>query len=335
MDRFRAPLLPVRPFGVLIYDMIQRHVPEIFSKEFFYWAKSGMAPTARLARAVVTTNEATQADVRAEYHLDPAHLVLAPVPCEPHARFAHLTPDLIPLPAQHFILNVANAARHKGATMLLRALSRLKARLKDCSPLLVMCGCNTDRFSPSYRGPLTDPYWKSVRALVLSLGLREGHDVLFLGHTSDRRLLGLFQRCSMVVNAASYDNGTFSLIEGHYFGRPTLSARYPAAEVLYQRFEVPVKYFPINDDAALARSIEQTLMETPLTGQALDRARHQLADPKFGSRRYGEQIYDLLVRLAMEGRAERLGRGQDPGHRPPTIPLYPPPFQQSEGAVPA
>jgi glycosyltransferase involved in cell wall biosynthesis len=306
-DRFSAPLLPVRPYGVMVYDMIQKYVPELFPKEFFVQAKKGMAPTARLARAVVTTNEATQSDVADAHHISEDRLTLVPIPCEPHTRFANLVPEPVALPTKPFILNVANTGPHKGAPVLLRAMARLKARMRERSPLLVLCGCFTERFAPSYRGPTSDPHWKMVCQLVQELGLKEHEDVMFLGYANDRQLLDLFQRCATVVNAAKYDNGTFSLIEGHYFGRPVVSSAYPAAEALYRRFEIPVRYFPIDDDAALAALLERTANEQPLTDEALAQVRQCLADSKHGARRYAEQIYDLLVRLAKVGRAERLG----------------------------
>jgi glycosyltransferase involved in cell wall biosynthesis len=311
-DRFTAPLLPVRPFGVVVYDMIQKYVPTLFPKEFFAQVKKGMAPTARLARAVVSTNEASQADVAEAYDIGADRLTLVPIPCEPHTRFANLQAEPVELPPKPFILNVANTGPHKGAPVLLRAMARLKARMREGAPALVFSGCFTERFAPSYVGPGSDPHWAMVRQLVLDLGLREHEDVIFLGYTDDCRLLDLFQRCTVVVNAAKYDNGTFSLIEGRYFGRPVLSSAYPAAAALYRRFEIPIRYFPVDDDAALADLLEQAVNETPLADEALAHVRQRLADPKYSTRRYAERIYDLLVRLAREGRAECAGLNLPP-----------------------
>jgi glycosyltransferase involved in cell wall biosynthesis len=292
----------------MVYDMIQKYVPELFPAEFFVQAKKGMAPTARAARVLLATNEATLRDVAEEYQIAGERLALVPIPCEPHVRFGHLVPAPVPLPSKPFFLSIANAGAHKGAPTLLRALAHLKARLGKKAPMLVMCGCFTERLAPSFKGPLSETHWKMVRRLVLDLDLKEGNDVMFLGYVSDPQLMDLFQRGSGVVNAAKYDNGTFSLIEGHYFGRPVLSSAYPAAEALYRRFEVPVRYFPMDDDAALAALLEQTVNEPPFTDPAIARVRHRLADPQFSARRYAEQIYELLVRLAREGRAERIHR---------------------------
>src|SRR5207245_1673509 len=68
LDRFPLPLLPARPYGVWVYDMIQRYVPEFFGPEFFTnMVQAGMSPTLRNANVIVTTSPATQQDVIDEY----------------------------------------------------------------------------------------------------------------------------------------------------------------------------------------------------------------------------------------------------------------------------
>jgi len=307
-DRFHNALLPARPYGVIVYDMIQRHVPQVFSPTFFAWRERGMFPTIQSAKVVVTTNPATRDDVAAEYGLEAGRLRLVPVACEPHRRFDHLTPDHVPLVDKPFILHAANTGEHKGAGVMLRACGRLKERLGEHAPLLVVCGGYTEYFSPS-REPTTvrdEVHWRNMRTLVRDLDLEEGRDVVFLGFVSDRQLLDLYQRCAAVVNAARYDNGSFCLIEGHYFGRPVISSRYPAAETLCQRFGVPAKYFPIGDAAALADLLVQSVSEPPVTGPSLDEVRARLADPEFSVHRHAERVYEMLVDLARQGREERL-----------------------------
>jgi glycosyltransferase involved in cell wall biosynthesis len=147
-----------------------------------------------------------------------------------------------------------------------------------------------------------------MRTLVRDLELEEGRDVVFLGFVNDRQLLDLYQRCAVVVNAARYDNGSFCLVEGRYFGKPIVSSRYPAAESLCQRFGVPAKYFPIDDAVVLADLLTEAVNEPALSPAALGDLRTQLTDPEFSVRRYAERVYDLLVELAHHGRQERFGQ---------------------------
>jgi glycosyltransferase involved in cell wall biosynthesis len=301
-DRFEAPLLRVRPLGVFVYDMIQRHAPEGFDEGFMRIQAEGIAPTVRGADRIFVTSPATQQDVREEYGLDAERLQLVPVACEPHRRFSGMQPQPVALPRTPFILNVTNAAPHKGAESMIRALSRLKEQLGADAPLLVLCGWDTDQFSRRCQPFL--PYFKRVQTLVVDLGLIEGEDVVFLGQVSDAQLLDLFQRCAAVINSAKHDNGSFSLIEGQYFGKPTVSSDYSAARFLCDRFGVSARFFPIDDHVALASSLRLALAEPTQSDEGLAATRAAMAAPELGYRHYAERIYDALVELGTQGREE-------------------------------
>jgi glycosyltransferase involved in cell wall biosynthesis len=313
LDRFPLPLLPARPYGVWVYDMIQRYVPEFFGKEFFeHWVEAGMSPTLKNAQVVVTTSPATQQDVLDVYGISRQRLRLVPLACEPHERFGTLVAEQVDLPRESFLLYPSNAGGHKGAGVMLRAYARLKERLGDQTPLLVQCGTNSDAFSGHYQPRPTDPpHWAATRSLVADLELEEGRDVVFLGFVSDRQLLDLYQRSLVVINAAKYDNGSYSLIEGRYFGRPLISTEYPAALNLCERFGLPARFVPVDDDAALAKQMHQAMHESPISGGALEDIRRHLADPEYSMRRYAERVYDLLVDLARQGRQQRLARREE------------------------
>jgi glycosyltransferase involved in cell wall biosynthesis len=308
VDRFQAPLLPLRPYGVVVYDMIQRHLPQAFAPVFFQWVKEGMSPTIQNALVVLVTSPATREDVVTEYHLDPSRIQMTPVACEPDRRFNDLKCEHVPLPRDPFILCVANASEHKGADMLLRALALWKQKSTAKVPMFVFAGVRTDAMSPRYRGDREYYWWTKIRQLVSELGLIEDRDMTFLGFVNDSQLLDLYQRCNVVVNAAKHDNGSFSLIEGAYFGRPLVSSKYPAVEFLCRRFKIPVKYFPVDDHQSLASVLEQTMDEKPIQGAELQSVRQQLQATEFSYRLYAERIYDLLIRLAVKGRQERLSQ---------------------------
>lgn len=305
VDRFHLPLLPVRPYGIVVYDMIQRHVPEAFDRTFFRHMESGMRPTARAAELIVVTSPATRDDVIAEYGIDPGRVRLAPVACEPERRFRGLMAEPVPLPPGAFILNVANSAPHKGAAPLLRAHAALKQQRGAECPFLVICGWKTDAFSKRHALTDTFPYWVSIRRLVNELGLEEDRDVVFLGYVDDHQLLDLYRRCALVVNAAKYDNGSFSVIEGRYFGREVISSDYPASRFLCERFGLNARYFPVDDHEALARVLDEALAEMPRSGMDLEQIRATLADAELRPARYAERIYEALVELGNQGRKLR------------------------------
>jgi glycosyltransferase involved in cell wall biosynthesis len=295
VDRFPAVVEPVRPLGLIVHDVIQKYVPEAFPMRFHTHDWPIIRRTIARASLVITTSEVTRQDVVAEYGLAEHTVRLVPVACEPARRFEGRMPQRVEVP-DGCILNPCNATPHKGAAVMLRAYADLRRR--GPVPPLVLCGAETDRFDPASKVPPT-PYWLQIRRLVRSLDLEVGREVFFLGFVTDEQLLDLFTRCSVVVNAARFDNGTYSLIEAHYFAKPTVCSRYPAAQWLYDRFAVPVRYFAVEDAADLASQLA-----TALAAPAIDRAaaRQALADPRHSYERYAEQVYDALVALARQGR---------------------------------
>jgi glycosyltransferase involved in cell wall biosynthesis len=115
----------------------------------------------------------------------------------------------------------------------------------------------------------------------------------------------LYERCSVVVNAARYDNGCLCLAEGAYFGRPVVSSRYPAAEFHAQRFGYAAHFFPVGEAAGLAEALDAALKDPPATAEDIEAARAHFLDPEFSFRSYSERIYDLLIHLAEKGRRQK------------------------------
>jgi len=308
-DRFPVPLLPLRPYGVLVHDLLQKYLPQNFDPEFLVNYERGMKPTARAARLLVVTSPQTRDDLVSEYGLDGTTVRLLPVAADPQRRFARLASEPVKVPRQPFILNVTNSTSHKGAEVLLRAYGKLKQEGCPNLPLLVLCGAFIDQFSSRFQagGGIAHPHFPFIRGLVLGLGLEEGVDVEFLGFVSEAQLKSLYEHCSLVINAGKFDNGSFNLVEAAYFGKPTVSTRYPAVEFLCERFGVRTKFFPVDDHKALAQLIREVLAENlPLASpEELAQIRAHLANPELGTRRYSERIYDSLVELAEQGRQER------------------------------
>jgi glycosyltransferase involved in cell wall biosynthesis len=304
IDRFPLPLLPARPLGIVVQDVIQRRHPEVFNAVFFRNMAAGMVPTARSAEVIVTMTPQTRDDVIATFGVNPARVRLVPVACNPHWHFSQSPPQSLPGVREPFILNVTNSNSHKGSDIMLLAYAQLKRRLGTNTPQLVMCGYGTQGYSQSY--PLaSEPIWLAIRKLVRNLGLVEGREVVFLGLVSDDQLHYLYKRCSVVVNAARYDNGCLCLAEGAYFGRPVVSSRYPAAEFHAQRFGYAAHFFPVGEAAGLADALGKALKELPATAEDIERARARFLQPEFSFRRYSERIYDLLIELAEKGRHQK------------------------------
>src|SRR5436309_15934345 len=55
VDRFSLPLLPLRPYGAIVHDLLQKYLPQCFDPQFLVNYELGMKPTARAARILVVT----------------------------------------------------------------------------------------------------------------------------------------------------------------------------------------------------------------------------------------------------------------------------------------
>jgi len=253
---------------------------------------------------IVTMTPQTRDDVIATFGVDPARVRLVPVACNPHWHFSQTVAQAVAGVREPFILNVTNSSSHKGSDIMLLAYAQLKRLLGSATPQLVLCGHGTQGYSQGNR-VASEPFWLAIRKLVRNLGLLERRDMVFLGTVNDEQLHFLYERCSVVVNAARYDNGCLCLAEGAYFGRPVVSSRYPAAEFHAQRFGYQTHFFPVGDAAGLAEALAAALKEPPATAGDIERARARFLDPEFSFRRYGERIYDLLIKLGNKGRGQK------------------------------
>jgi glycosyltransferase involved in cell wall biosynthesis len=310
VDRFDAPLAPLRPYSVLIHDMIQRHVPEHFDKpEWHRMVREGMFPTAVNADVIFTTTPRTAEDVMAEYGIAADKIQVIPLAHDPVARFAGLSPKTVAGIRRPLILNVANAAPHKGAEVLLRGFAKIKQRPAWKDWQLAICGWATDSFSKHCQHPVQDPHIDMMRAFIPTLGLEEGRDVVFLGYIDDSQLKYLFDMSNIVINAARFDNGSFSMVEGAWFGKPVVCSRYPAAEYVDERFGIGSHFFEVNQPERLAEAFEQARKQLTRDGyHCANRSEHVVRE-EVRLKRFGERLCNALTDLA-SGQSPSIATGK-------------------------
>jgi glycosyltransferase involved in cell wall biosynthesis len=291
-DRFTAPLLPRCPHVVVVHDLLFHHLPAGLDPPFFDWWEQGMRPTVRRASAVVVGNRATAADVEQAYGAPADRIHVLPTAWDAAHRFAGTMSQRVAIEPP-FVLCVANASPHKGVLQLLEA----RAHMPDGSPRLVVCGHDTQWLGEPPAG-FDHPHWQRVRACRQELGLELGRDIVFLGTVRDGELVDLLRRTAVVVNAATWDSGSFSLIEGAYFGRPLASTDSPGARELAERFDLEVVFASPGDPERLAAAIGTALERPPAELRELRRRRARLAHPELGVHRRAERMHELLSGLA-------------------------------------
>jgi glycosyltransferase involved in cell wall biosynthesis len=71
-----------------------------------------------------------------------------------------------------------------------------------------------------------------------------------LGNLSNEAYLSELKRATGILHGALYDNGTFSIVEGAWYGIPSLSSEYPAIREICRNFNIqPALFNPYKPDS--------------------------------------------------------------------------------------
>lgn len=237
-DRTEYPVAPVKPYAMMIWDYIQRYVPEIFEGRPLDCDISFIA-SARGAAFVMTNMQATAEDIVQYAGIAHEKVVFVPTTFDMVAKDAGA--NARPRP---YLVWVTNSIQHKNH---LRALDALESYYDkhDGSLDVVVTGGLTELFSakPSNRKmPLYDhPYPVSIRKRVAaSESLRKR--VHFLGELSDQGYVNMLAHAAFLFHPVLYDNGTFSVLEAANYRIPSLSSDYPQMREIDAEFGLHMKF---------------------------------------------------------------------------------------------
>lgn len=239
-DRLNAPLLPLRPYMLMVYDYVQR-----YDVDFPAGADWPCLDAARRAKRVLVTTRFTERDA----------LTYAGVPRERVLRVPMLAPEF-PDSIQStsagrapYFLWVTNAGRHKNHHIAMCALREYYESLNglfDCH----VCGIDTARL---VKGDL--PHLEPVAGLLSeSDALRRR--VRFLGEIPDSQYWRQLASASFLWHPARIDNGTLTVIEAAIQGVPSLSSRYPAMEEMEAAFRLNLTWMDPGQPDQAARQLK-------------------------------------------------------------------------------
>jgi glycosyltransferase involved in cell wall biosynthesis len=192
------------PYIVTVHDLIDLHYPNFVKPQVVPYVRGIVAPVARGARAVITDDEATVADLERFLGVDPQRVRVIALgnddPAEPVVPVSHPRP---------YVLYVGNRRPHKNLATLVAAWSALPAG----QPVdLVLSGSPDDTLGAA-RGPGA---------------------VVFLGERTDDDLRRWYAGAAVYAHPA--------LREG--FGLPFLEAMRCAAPVLASDSAIPRRLAP-------------------------------------------------------------------------------------------
>jgi len=232
-DRLLQPLAPIKPYGMVVFDYIQRYVPEILVAGF---NDISFLQTARGAAFVLTTTPQTRQDAIQYAGVAPQRVHLAPMEFSP--VFAACT--TVPAQQNYFIWT-SNTAPHKNHLSAIEALELYYSELHGKLDVF-MTGVNTDLFDPEQQ-PTENvtPYMHRVREKLAQTQLAKQR-LHFKGNQSLADYAATLSAAQFLWHPTKIDNGTFSVIEAAYCNVPSLSSHYPQMQFINERFSLNLSF---------------------------------------------------------------------------------------------
>lgn len=227
-DRLIKPLLPIRPYVLMVYDYIQRYVPEIIPEE----VNLSFLRAARQATGVLVTTQFTLTDALQYAGLAPerVHKVPMLIPCFSATRVNGDAPE-----NRNYFIWTTSSSIHKNHVNAVLALRIYYEELEGELSCL-MTGFNSEAIV-SGRYPHLEP----VRDIIAkSDALRSRLQVM--GELPDARYRDLLAHARFLWHPARIDNGTFSVVEAACLGVPSLSSDYPAMREMDGAFKLTLSW---------------------------------------------------------------------------------------------
>lgn len=246
-DRVPHPMFPRRPYGVVVFDCLQRYVPSIMTDAAWAAQATTLIPFVREAAVVLVTTPTTGIDVQTFVGVSRERIRLAPLTFTAPVVDARTVPASAP-----YILWATNRSMHKNHAMVLRGLQRYYEYGGDTLDTIIL-GVETEYLRPDQEYPyaVVEDYLKPLRRSLREIGALREH-VTIAGEVSDTVYRRTLAGARVLLHSSLYDNGTFAAFDAAALGIPTLSARYPAMEYLDRTYALDVQWFDARDPDDLA-----------------------------------------------------------------------------------
>ena len=246
-DRLSYPLLPVRPYVMIVHDYLQRYenvVPHDINIT--------ITAAARRAMRVLVTTEFTRQDA----------IQFAGVATEKVIRVPMLAPRPYDLQttkkrasSQRYFHWVSNLGLHKNHENAFKALVHYYQVL-DGKLECRVTGVNTDKMLESDAEHL-----QSVKSIFAKHPFLKKM-VKFLGELPYPDYRRQLSEAAFVWNPTRIDNGTFSVIEAAQHEVPTLSSDYPAIREVAAQFGIAIEWMSAYEPIQMATQIKKMEQDT-------------------------------------------------------------------------
>lgn len=251
-DRVNQPLAPIKPYGMIVYDYIQRYVPEIFSTGF---SDHSFLATARAADFVITTTPQTKEDA-IQYAGVPAHRVHV-APMEFNPLICSFEPNAN---NENYFMWTTNPTPHKNHLRAIEALDIYYGELGGKFDV-VMSGSESEFFRMDQHCTHIKytTHVKKVRALLEEKPNVRKH-LHVMGNLPLSDYVSRLASAKFLWHPTTIDNGTYAVIEAAYYGVPSLSSDYPQMRFMDERFKLNLNFCQSSQARDMAVNLKK--MET-------------------------------------------------------------------------
>lgn len=244
-DRIGMPILPIRPYILMVYDYLQRYEIFLSSEENRMFISAAHA-----AECILVTTKFTQQDA--------IHFAGLP------ENKVHKLPILAPNSTKKiscdnqedmsYFIWATNLDLHKNHENALKAL-QIYYEQYDGQLLCKITGIHTDNLldSPLPHLQNTQKFFKKSAILKKKLEI--------LGELSHFSYQNVLANAQFLWHAARIDNGTFSVIEAAHLGVPALSSNYPAMKEIDEQFKLNLSWMRADDAEDMAYQLKQMELE--------------------------------------------------------------------------
>jgi len=240
-DRLSKPLLPIRPYTLVVYDYLQRYVPVLDTA-----TDQAFLHAARLASSVIVTTRFTEQDALQYAGLEPEKVRKVPMLVPEFTAFENAVKTVDSLP---YFMWTTNAGMHKNHINAFKALRIYYEELGGALECRIT-GVNTRHLLES-KLPHLQPL---AHMMSDSQALRE--HVRILGELPDMSYQKELAGADFLWHTNQVDNGTFSAVEAAHSGVPTLSCDYPAMREINAQFQLNIAWMKADDPRQMAAQLK-------------------------------------------------------------------------------
>ncbi len=249
-DRLEYPLLPVRPYVLMVHEYLQRYesfLPKAINQQFI--------AAAHAAEQVFVTTKFTRQDAIQFAGLPSRKVCKLPILAP---EFSALNPTSQPSSTHKhgnfsYFLWTTNLAKHKNHENALKAL-RIYYDQLDGQLECRVTGINTKTLLKSKL-----PYLKPLSNIVATSPVL-CRKLKLLGELPDITYQNQLIGSAFLWHAGRIDNGTFSVVEAARLGVPALSSDYPAMREIDAQFELNLSWMDAHSPNDMAQQLK--MMET-------------------------------------------------------------------------